>query len=102
MVSFEEDDRMGYHRLSRRQLLRGLLAGLWGWLCAARPAAARAQARPRPHTLPCTAGRPTFSITVYDSLGRCIAVDDGPPDAVEPCSGTADTLRRVSTFTSGP
>ena len=86
-------------RPSRRQLLRGFLAGLCGWVCAARPAAALPTPWPGPRAFPGPAAQPTQTVFLYDAAGRCIAVEPGPSAPVQAPTRTVDALGRLTSYT---
>ena len=92
-----EDDWMERHRPSRRQLLCGFLAGLCGWVCPARPAAALPNPRPGPRASRGPAAHPTQTVGLYDGAGRCIAVEPGPSAPVQTPTLTVDALGRLTT-----
>ena len=75
---------MGYARPSRRQLLQGCVAGLFGWFWAARPAAARPSARPCPRARRPPPGCSIVTFISYDAAGRHIAEWSGAPAPLPP------------------
>ena len=87
------------HRPSRRQLLRGLLAGLCGWVCAARPAAALPNPRPGPRASHGPAAHVTRTVFHYDGAGQCIAVEPGLAAPVQAPTRTVDALGRLTSYT---
>jgi hypothetical protein len=78
MICLLEDDPMEYPRLSRRQLLRGTLAALFGWACAPRLALARPQAPAAPRTVAASGRVATWAQYFYDAEGRLVAMREGP------------------------
>jgi hypothetical protein len=85
--------------LSRRRLLRGLLAGLFAWLAAPRPARSLPESKPGRDVGGSPSALPTRSTLLYDDDGHGVAVRREPPVPAQPTRRTSDPLGRLTACT---
>jgi hypothetical protein len=89
------------HRPSRRRLLGGFLAGLFGWPAAGKPGAATppAEPAPAPGLLFLPGEHACVTTYTYDAQGRCIGGEHCPLLAAGPPDWVGGEQGRVTTYT---